>query len=528
MHPCLPRTAAILAVWLGLAATTHAADPTRARPLVKTTGGELSGVTVEGIAQFRGIPFAGTTAGDSRWRPPTPAPHWQGVRDASQAGPICPQSTVRTTPLPGFTIDEDCLNLSVYSPSLAPETPAPVMVWIHGGGARYGTGSRFDGSALARQGVVVVTLNYRLDRLGLFAHPALSASQPGVPLANYGLMDVAAALRWVKANIAAFGGDPGNVTLFGQSSGAVAVTSLMVSPLSAGLYHKAIAQSGSASIDFPRYLDRPTAAFPSLEHDGEAMATALAVDPAGDVPAQLRALSWQAIVAYSDTQPANALVPVIDGRVLPDNVGRMFQQGRQHPTPFLTGTTDWEQGVISRFNVPLAAVLRGTDPAEARKAYGELDDPALTGAWFADTTFNAPARFLAGQVAAHGQPAFVYRFDHLGADKRGKQPGASHGDEVPYVFGSLDPATSDSEDRALSDVLIGYWTRFARSGDPNAPALPAWPRYSDQDQAVQLLDASITTDHDLWTQRIGYHLQRYRDALARPETGSSPAAPSRP
>ena len=364
------------------------------------------------------------------------------------------------------------------------------------------------------------------NALGASADTFRQLSQAGTPVT--GTNASAAALRWVKANIAAFGGDPGNVTLFGQSSGAVAVTSLMVSPLSAGLYHKAIAQSGSASIDFPRYLDRPTAAFPSLEHDGVAMATALAVDPAGDVPAQLRALSWQAIVAYSDTQPANALVPVIDGRVLPDNVGRMFQQGRQHPTPFLTGTTDWEQGVISRFNVPLAAVLRGTDPAEARKAYGELDDPALTGAWFADTTFNAPARFLAGQVAAHGQPAFVYRFDHLGADKRGKQPGASHGDEVPYVFGSLDPATSDSEDRALSDVLIGYWTRFARSGDPNAPALPAWPRYSDQDQAVQLLDASITTDHDLWTQRIGYQLRRYRNALARPETGSSPAAPSRP
>ena len=293
-----------------------------APPTATLDQGTIRGEWNGDIAVFRGIPFAGDTGGDNRWRPPTPAPRWEGVRDATVAGPICPQSQKprqgKVAPwLALFEMSEDCLNLSVYSPGLAAATKAPVMVWIHGGFARISTGSRHDASEMAARGVVVVTLNYRLDRLGLFAHPALSAEQPDALLGNYALMDAQAGLRWVQDNIAALGGDPHNVTIFGQSSGGVAVTALMGSPLSEGLFHRAIAQSGvMADLDTPRYLDRDLPRTPSLESDGVAMAQALLPGVGQATTAQLRALPWQAIIDYTATQPAGALVPVTDGRLL--------------------------------------------------------------------------------------------------------------------------------------------------------------------------------------------------------------------
>ena len=369
-----------------------------APPTATLDQGTIRGEWNGDIAVFRGIPFAGDTGGDNRWRPPTPAPRWEGVRDATVAGPICPQSQKprqgKVAPwLALFEMSEDCLNLSVYSPGLAAATKAPVMVWIHGGFARISTGSRHDASEMAARGVVVVTLNYRLDRLGLFAHPALSAEQPDALLGNYALMDAQAGLRWVQDNIAALGGDPDNVTIFGQSSGGVAVTALMGSPLSEGLFHRAIAQSGvMADLDTPRYLDRDLPRTPSLESDGVAMARALLPGVGQATTAQLRALPWQAIIDYTATQPAGALVPVTDGRLLPEAVTRRFAAGRQMPVPLLIGTTSWEQSLFVHHQLPLKPILGPVPVEQAREIYPGLDDKALVDHWLADTGFHAAAR----------------------------------------------------------------------------------------------------------------------------------------
>lgn len=409
-------------------------------------------------------------SGAGRWRPPQAPARWSGVRDATFAGPICPQLATnhgKVVPwLALFHMSEDCLNLSVYTPSLKPGAKAPVMVWIHGGYARIGTGSRHDGTELAKDGVVVVTINYRLGRLGLFAHSALTASQPDEPLGNYGLMDMAASLRWVKANIDAFGGDPDNVTIFGQSSGAVAVTALMVSPLAKGLYQKAIAQSGSIAV--LGSLSNLSA----LERDGEAMAKALRVDQTRDIPAQLQALPWQALVAYTARQPPNALAPVIDGKVIPRDPVRAFADGKENLTSFMGGSVGWEQSLVAPFNIPLGAVLQNVSPAAARTVYGNGDDKTLVGEWFADSDFHAPARYVATEIERHGQSAYVYQFDHLGSSTRGKQPGAAHSDDVPYLFTQLGITQSPApaqEDLALADTMRAYWTNFARTGNPNGP-----------------------------------------------------------
>ena len=494
-------------------------------PLVHTVGGDVRGFIDDGISVFRGIPFAGDVSGEGRWRPPGPAPHWQGVRDGTRHGPICPQSTQKRNGviapwLASFSMAEDCLNLSVYSPNVKPAAMAPVMVWIHGGFARIGTGSRHDGKMLAERGVVVVTINYRLDRLGLFAHPALSASQPDAPLANYGLMDMAAALKWVNENIRAFGGDPANVTIFGQSSGGVAVTALMSSPMTRGLYHRAIAQSGSmANLEVDRHISLDYPGSLSLEKDGLAMATALGINPAGNIPTQLRALPWESIIAYTDGQPAGALIPVTDGRFIPGNVDRAFAAGRQNPTPLMIGSTSWEQSLIVNFNLPLPLILRGVPADEVHAAYPGVDDKTLVGEWFADSGFHAPARFLARQVAAHGKPAWVYRYSHVSADKQDSQPGAAHSDDVPYLFKPVGlPSTTDDEvGHAFGKVMTGYWTNFARNGDPNGPGLPRWTRASADELSVMMLDQPAAMQPDPFSDRINYHLQRYDKLLATPQ-----------
>ena len=505
--------------------TATAPDPT---PVVQTRNGAVQGVVQNGVAIFRGVPFAGSTAGEARWRPPVSAENWEGVRSAVSHGPACPQSTRIRDRASAFGMSEDCLSLAVYSPDLRPDETAPVMVYLHGGSARFGSGALYDGRALARRGVVVVTINYRLDRLGLFAHPALSAEHPDEPLANYGLMDMAAGLDWVQANIAAFGGDPDNVTIFGQSAGSVAVTALMVSPLAEGKFHKAIAQSGSLSIEYPRYLHRSTPASPSLEGDGETMAAKLVSEarpaPKGeDAAAWLRALPWQEIIAYSDTEMANAMQPVIDGRVIPENIGVMFREGRNHRVPLMIGSTSWEEGMVSRFPMPLRVVLRDIAPEEARQVYGNIDDRALAEQWFVDTAFHVPPKFFATETAAQGQPAFVYRFAYVPEFLTQKKPGASHGDEVPYIFGydgdKLISVVDQRDDRIdevgrkISNMLGDYWTHFARTGNPNGPGLPDWPEYDPKSDPVLSVEPHPEVRPGIEQRRTDYHRQRYETVI---------------
>ncbi|MGE0581524.1 MAG: carboxylesterase/lipase family protein [Steroidobacteraceae bacterium] len=461
------------------------AAPTR---MVPTAEGGVVGQVLGGIAVFRGVPYAAAPEGERRWQPPQPALHREAVLDATAFGTICPQSRRTPYPLAGLPMGEDCLKLNIYVPAGAFDGGArvPVMVWIHGGSYRWGAGS-WPGAepfALAHKDVAVVTINYRLDRLGLFAHPALSASMAGTPLANYALMDQVAALRWVQANIAAFGGDPARVTIFGQSAGGVSVTTLMATPSARGLFQGAIAQSGASRIEGDRRLRGEGGPFQSLEADGLQMATSFGIENDSDAPAKLRALPTGRIIAYSEKEIPNSMNPVVDGDVLPDDISRTFRAGRQQPVPFLSGTTSWEASLLGPYEFKLKDMLRGEDPGAVRQAYAGVDEPTLVKTWFMDMLFRGPARFLAGEMPSVGKPAWFYEFSYVGEGRRGKVPGAAHSDDVAYVFGDLGmggrwrgEAPPSAADLRMAQIVTGYWVNFARRGDPNGPGLPHWPRY---------------------------------------------------
>jgi len=484
-----------LIVLLSFGSAAYAATPTRA---VATAEGAVTGLMQGGIAVFRGVPYAAAPEGALRWRPPQPAPQRAAVFAAELFAAVCPQSQRVSPYLAGLPMSEDCLALNIYAPAGAfnGEAALPVMVWIHGGSFRWGAGSWPGGEpfALAHQGLVVVTINYRLGRLGLFAHPALSASMPDEPIANYQLMDQIAALRWIQANIAAFGGDPSRVTIFGQSAGGMSVTALMATPAARGLFAGAIAQSGAARIEGDRKLRGPDRPIESLETDGLRMAGEFGIANDAAAPARLRALDVAAILAFSEKEIPNTLNPVIDGRLLPVDIARIFRAGQQQPVPFLTGTTDWEASLLGAYPIKLEALLLGADAAAVRGAYSGLEEPAVVQAWFEDSLFRGPARFLAGEMHRVGQPAWLYDFSYVAEARRGSVAGAAHGDDVAFVFGDLgmrgrwraqSPPTA--ADRRMAAITMGYWVNFAKHGDPNRAGLPPWPRYERHtDQLLEL------------------------------------------
>lgn len=445
---------------------------------VRLENGVVRGAVAGGILAFKGLPYAAPPVGEWRWRPPAPVADWQGVRDATDYGAICIQPPANGDPGVGpLPMSEDCLTLNVWAP-VERDGPLPVMVWIHGGGYNNGSGTAalYDGSAIARRGVVVVTINYRLGRFGFFDHPALAADRPADESAgNYGVMDQIAALEWVRDNIAALGGDPGNVTIFGESAGGVAVTQLMIAPSARGLFHKAIVQSGlgrqrSAELA----LDRPGR--PSAQSLGVAFARSARL-PADADAAQLRALPAETLLSpmpafYSDNL-------IVDGLILTEDVVEAFTAGRQAPVPLILGTNSAEFWWIR--------------PADAG-AYGRTDDPmtevehdALLAAYggadgydahvVSDLIFNEPARHLTRLHAAAGHPTFLYRFDVVPESNPEPSGGATHASERPYVFDTLDTfgRPLGQRDQDAADAMAGYWTRFAQAGDPNAPAAVVWP-----------------------------------------------------
>ena len=474
---------------LGLPRPGVAADA----PMATVVGGDFRGAETGGVAAFKAIPYAAPPVGALRWRPPEPAPAWSGVRDATKVGAICLQrynaGDNGVGPLPA---SEDCLTLNVWTPA-RPHPRLPVMVWIHGGGFVNGSGTAalYDGAALARQGVVVVTLNYRLGRFGFFAHPALTAESPNGLLANYGLMDQIAALRWVQDNIAAFGGDPRQVTIFGESAGGIAVNTLMISPAARGLFSKAIVESGAGRSPYPRLARLNTTSQPSAEDRGVAFLKSIGVE-ARDAAA-LRAIPAEAIAKAPDPSVFDGFGPIIDGRLAPMSVPDAFAQALEAPVPYIVGSNSLEFPIPAA-QVPgaLTGMLRLPAPAQASLAAAYPDRAAFETHVLSDIIFGEPARYLAGQHAANGQPTWLYRFSALSPSMRGKLAGAPHASEREYVFDTLaaSPWPTGGDDAKVAAATSGYWTTFAKRGDPNGGGRPKWPAFTRA--ADQLLNFTDT------------------------------------
>ena len=459
-------------------------------PVVRVEQGVLAGAADGGVESYKGVPFAAPPVGPLRWRAPRPPERWQGARPAADYGTICIQPPANGDPGVGPPpMCEDCLTLNVWTPADRGKEPLPVMVWIHGGGYNNGSGTAalYDGTNLSKRGVVVVTINYRLGRLGFFDHPALAAERaPGEPAANYGLMDQIAALEWVRDNAAAFGGDAGNVTIFGESAGGAAVTQLMVAPSARGLFHRAVVQSGmgrqrSAELT----LDRPGR--PSARSLGLAWARAagLAAEATAD---DLRAFPAERLLNpmpafYSDNL-------IIDGVVLTEDVAEAFAAGRQAPVPLILGANSAEFWWIR--------------PSDAG-AYGRTDDAmteaehdALLAAYggaegydqhlVSDLIFNEPERYLARLHAAAGHQTYLYRFDVVPDSNPEPSGGATHASERPYVFDNLHTVgrPMGERDARAATAMADYWTTFATRGNPNGAGRPVWPDFgAEPDRLLQ-------------------------------------------
>jgi para-nitrobenzyl esterase len=447
-------------------------------PTVTITTGQLRGSMLGGSAVFKGIPFAAPPVGDLRWREPRPVKPWSGLRDATAFSSRCMQN--------GQDISEDCLYLNVWTPEWPPKSRRPVMVWIHGGGNFAGSGSEpvFDGEAFARRGVVLVTANYRLGVFGFFAHPELTAESSHHASGNYGLMDQIAALKWVRDNITRFGGDPRNVTVFGESAGALDVNVLMTSPLGKGLYARLIGESG------------PVVAPPTLA-DGEKKGSGVAATFNARSINELRTVSAQDLQKATG-QGLQFLGPllgvVVDGWVLPRPPFQVFQAGQEHRVDLLLGTNARE---LTRPFFPVSGLREGIEAEfgvlapRAMEVYGSKDgteappDPVFGSAmaqWATDSQFRCGTVAQLVWHSGAGNRSYQFQFSRVPAGR--ESVGAAHGSEIPYVFGTLTVAGRvpnapkyDSTDATVSDQMQQYWTNFATTGDPNGGFLPKWPKF---------------------------------------------------
>jgi para-nitrobenzyl esterase len=492
-----------------------------AGPVVKVRQGRLQGQEpATGVLVFLGVPFAAPPVGQLRWQPPQPATPWSDIRQADKYGAPCAQNA------PGFgglfdkIWSEDCLFLNIWTPDLKPRTRLPVMLYIHGGGFVGGAGTvpALDGTALARHGVIVVTINYRLGIFGFFAHPELSRESAHKASGNYGLADQLAALRWVHDNIAAFGGDPNRVTIFGQSAGSISVMTLMTSPLSRSLFQGAIAESGTPllsgfSVSTPlAEAERQGSAFGA--QSGAASIAQLRAMPADELMKQ-----WTHFAASG----AGTTRPITDGWILPMAPAAAFAAHRELAVPLMTGSNSREA-----LSIPEGAALAdrlhavfGEAAPRAAALYPASAPPdpilgSIANTFATDFAFRCPAVTIETWHAQQGSATYAYQFEDT---LPGKEAGGSqHSDETYYVFDTLNwlmkvmsgPAPS-APAAQLTELTVTYWANFAKHGDPNGPGIPHWPHFDSQSGAyLHLNSASVHAD----TRLRGEACDLFREVIA--------------
>ena len=488
LHPVCRRRSKASPAWalaLGALVLMPLGAPAFAKP-VQLDAGMVEGAAAEdpSVRVFRGIPYAAPPVGELRWKPPQPVAPWEGVRKAVTFSDACPQgpglAALLGEPLP--TLNEDCLYLNIWTAAAKADAKLPVMVWIHGGGLTLGWGHQrgYDGTNFAKQGVVLVSVNYRLGALGFLAHPLLSA-EAGGKSGNYGLLDQVAALEWVRRNIAAFGGDPGNVTIFGESAGGTSVHALLASPHAKGLFHRAIAQSPWVTDSNYARLDEALPTVASAHDLGSRWAARF---KEAKTAAALRAVPMEDVNAAQ--QVGYSVAVTIDGDFMPDHAANIFARGEQNDVPVMAGTNT-DEGTMFLEALPFrtveayGTVIRSefgdhaktilelypaTDAASLRSAKSQY----ITDLWFVQGVRN----MLAG-MAKVSSSGWHYHFSRVSPSV--PMMGAMHGMEIGYAFGNLPAEGVQPQDETLSAAMTRYWVQFARSGDPNQEGLPEWPRY---------------------------------------------------
>jgi len=487
-------------VSIGLALSVLALPLAALQDPVQTDRGPVAGVPGDNpaVRVYKGIPYAQPPVGDLRWKAPRPTTPWTGVRQATEFSNECMQvpypenSPYYSAPKPK---GEDCLYLNVWTAASTAKDRRPVMVWIHGGGYTRGTGATptYDGGVLATKGVVVVTINYRLGIFGFFAHPELTKESDVHSSGNYGLLDMVAALKWVNANIAAFGGDPKRVTIFGESAGSSAVNYLMASPLDKGLFQRVIGESGA---NFGRAV---------LLADAEKEGVSAAAKVNASSVADLRARSADEIMKVQ-----GAFRPNVDGWFLPDSVASIFAHGKQSDVPLLAGYNHDEGRTLAPW--PANANAQ-TFIEQSRKRFGDFSDeflklyPAANDAQAADSHYDSfrdqsmgweMRTWVRREIKTGKAPAYLYFFTRVLPGPNADRYRAYHAGEIAYVFGNLNPNRPwQDADRKLSDAMSSYWANFAATGNPNGKGLPKWPAYNAKNDPSIVFGDSISVERDV-------------------------------